>query len=85
MSTIPCTIEQFNKAFCEFNEAAGLKTNTQDGIANMHKGLVLHYLGIEKATDEDIERSARCLHIATSGAIRRGWHLSVPDLSINLN
>lgn len=81
MSTIPCTIEQFNKAVCDFNEAAGLKTNTQDGIANMHKCLVLHYLGIENATTEEIETSAIWLEIAQNGAIRRGWDLLGSGLS----
>ena len=82
MSTIPCTVEEFNAAFCQFHDAIGFTHHSQEGIANMHKCLVLHYLGIEGATDEEIEKCATWLMVATNGAIRRGWDLEVPDLSI---
>ncbi len=80
MSAIPCTIEQFNQAFCEFHREIGDKSHTQDEISNMHKGLVLHYLGIQDASEHQMERAAECLKIATSGALRRGWSLDPEPL-----
>lgn len=81
MATIPCTVAEFNAAFCEFHKAIGDRSNTQAGIANMYKCLVLHYLGTQDATDEEIKATARTLELAQSEAMMRGWNLVTPDLS----
>lgn len=75
MATFPCSIEEFNIAFCAFNAAIGNKSNTQEGIANMYKGLQLHYLGLQNVTDEEIERCAVILEVATREATYRGWSI----------
>ena len=74
-------VADFNIAFCEFQKAIGFKNNTQDGIANMHKCLSLHYLGLQNVTQEEVEKCATWLEIATKGALLRGWNLIEPDLS----
>jgi len=79
MSTFNCSLAEFNKGVCDFIREAGLRSNTQDGIANMHKGLVLMYLGIQDITDEQMETAATFLEIATIGAMKRGWHLVRPE------
>ncbi len=81
MATITCTWEEFCKAFCDFNDAIGNTNNTQDGIGNLWKGLVLHYFGVQDITDEQIERAVVMLNVAHHGAIFRGWDLLEPDLT----
>lgn len=79
MATFDCTKEEFNAGVCQFIQAAGDKSNTQRGIANMHKGLVLLYLGMSDVTDAEVETAAIFLEVATNGAIARGWDLIVPE------
>lgn len=75
MSTFPCTVKEYNAAFCQFFKAIGDKSNTQEGIANMYKGLQLHYLGLINPTDEELESAACALQVATNNAVYRGWML----------
>ena len=82
MSTFTCSIEEFNEAFTKFFREIGDKSNSQESIGNMYKALTLMYLGIQNPTDEQLERAAMILECATSNAIRRGWTLETPDLSI---
>ena len=79
MATLPCTVDEFNQGFVEFHNAIGFKNNTQDGIANMYKGLCLMYLGLINPTEEELENAARLIDIASHGALARGWHLVVPE------
>lgn len=67
MTTIECTVSEFNAAFVRFNDEIGNKNNSQDSIGNLWKGLVLHYLGMQDATDGDVERSAIFLNVAHHG------------------
>lgn len=77
-ATIPCTVKEFNAAFCQFFRAIGDKSNSQEGIANMYKCLVLHYLGIQTPTEAELQCAANVLETATSNAVARGWMLDIP-------
>lgn len=80
MSTIECTREEFNQAFIMFHKEIGIISNSQESIGNLWKGLVLHYLGMQNASDRDIELSATMLKVAFRDATYRGWTLEEPDL-----
>lgn len=81
MSTLKCTLSEFNQAFVQFHKEIGNKNNSQASIANMHKCLTLMYFGLEDVTEEEVERCAVTLQVATHGAVYRGWDLIEPDLS----
>ena len=81
MSTIVCTVKEFNKAVMDFRKVMCSTASTQDEVALAHKCLVLHYFGCEFPTDEDLETAAMFLETTISEAIRRGWDLIEPDLS----
>ena len=74
-ATFPCTVKEFNATAGKFFRAVTDPSNTQEGIANMYKGLVLHYLGIQNPTDEELERAATVLEVMTTNATLRGWNL----------
>ena len=80
MATFPCSAVDFKKAFCEFQAAIETKNSTQEGIANMHKCLVLHYIGLENVTDDELDSCASWLRVATNEAQLRGGSLQAPDL-----
>ena len=79
MTTIKCTREEFNQAFVEFRKQIGITSNTQDQIGNMYKGLVLHYLGIQDIDDDEVDKCAEWLKVASKEALARGWTLLTPD------
>ena len=79
MATFPCSIEEFNVQFCEFQKIAGSTNSSQNEVALAHKCLCLHYFGINDTSE--IEDAAMTLKVATRGALARGWHLIEPDLS----
>jgi hypothetical protein len=80
MSTFPCSVKEFNAQFCNFQKISGDKTKTQDQVALAYKCLALHYLGVQNATEKEIEACAMYLEIASVGAYARGWHLIEPDI-----
>lgn len=75
MATIPCTTLQMSKAWCKFNTAIGDKSYSQESIACLHKGMVLHYLGLIDPTDAQLEIWSTAVDVATKGAYARGWTL----------
>lgn len=80
MATIECTYDEFCSAWHMFRDEISKRSNSQDSIGNLWKGLVLHYMGIRDITDEQLERAASMLKVAHYGAIMRGWDLIEPDL-----
>ncbi len=80
MSTIPCTKKEFLAQCGEFWKIMSNKNNTQEGVGNAYKCLVLYYFGMEETTDDDLESCASMLKCVTDNAMRRGWHLQEPDL-----
>lgn len=80
MSTIPCTIPEFNSALSFFLTEIKNLSNNQDSIGNLWKGLLLHYMGINEHTDEEIQRCAAWIQYAEETATRYGWLLEEPNL-----
>lgn len=80
MSTITCTVAEFNKAVLDFRKVTCSTKSTQTDVALAHKCLVLHYLGCEFPTDEDLDRSAMFLESTITEAMRRGWTLVEAEL-----
>lgn len=81
MSTIECTKQEYYKAWHDFRRVQGSTESTQEEVALAHKCLVLHYIGMQDVTQEEIESCATFLEIATKEAMMRGWTLMEPDLS----
>jgi hypothetical protein len=74
MTTIPSTVEKFNKACAKFLRIIGDKKHTPEQVKGAHKALTLLYLCLPKDTEKiTVEACAMHLHIATQGAIARGW------------
>ena len=61
MSTIPSTIDEFNRDLCKFIEITGLKSTNLDSVRAAKKCVVLRYLGISGASKGQIETCA--LHL----------------------
>lgn len=81
MTTLTCTKQEFFGHCGEFWKIFSNKNNSQDGVANAHKCLVLYYLGIQDINDDELESCASMLMCMTNNATARGWHLMTPDLS----
>lgn len=82
MATIECTKQEFFAAFRMFKDEISKKSQTQDAIGNLWKGLVLHYLGLNADTTEsEVEFCASLIEAAGHEARYRGWTLIEPDLS----
>lgn len=75
MTTLASTMQEFKNGVAEFHQQITNRSNTANGIANMHKGLCLLYIGLQDATGSEAESAAVMLQAATSSAIRRGWDL----------
>lgn len=75
MTTITSTKAEFDRDFCKFHAAIGVKSHSQKQIAGGHKALTLRYLGLSDVTDDELDHCAMILQIATRGAIARGWNL----------
>lgn len=81
MSTIPYTINEFNKALSFFFLKEITKAdNSQESIGNCWKGLLIHYMGLFEVTDDEIERCSIWIKVAEASATRRGWLLEEPHL-----
>lgn len=68
-------------AIGEFRAAWSLPNQTQVGVANMHKALGLHYMGLEGLDEDELASCAAHFESVTQEAWARGWDLEVPDLS----
>lgn len=75
MSTIQCTVPEFNAQVAKFMKVSGSKSYSQDEVAAAHKCMTLHYFGADFPDQQSLEQGAMFLEVATIGAIRRGWQL----------
>jgi len=78
MQIFECDFEQFDVAYKQFTIAIGDATNTQDGIGNMYRGLVLHFLGL-RCSSEQYCQAGDMLASAIHEGTMKGWTLKKPE------
>lgn len=77
MSTIPSTLEEFNKDLSKFMTITGDMSHTQEQVTGAFRAVTLRYLGLYDVTSEELENAASLLTVVSDGALARGWNLEV--------
>lgn len=76
MATIPCTKQEYSQFYFQFTSAIKDNNNTDEGITNAYKCLVLAYLGCkDDLTELEKQNMAMSLELAMQQAIDNGWHV----------
>jgi len=76
MATIPCTKQEYSSFYYQFTTAVDDLTNTNEGVTNAYKCLILAYLGCQDdLTDLEKANMAMSLELAMQKAIEKGWQV----------